>query len=79
MTKTTDMPALTWAQVKAAREAGPHMLEILAGWILAEQTLRSDRVSFRHKLQAANDLAGLHSSAEALVTRVLQTDEVSNA
>lgn len=62
--------SLTLAQVKAARDAGPRMLEILCGWISAEQTL-TGTTSFRRKLDAARDLAGLHNSAEILVTRVL--------
>jgi hypothetical protein len=74
MTADENTGSLTLAQVKAAREAGPKMLEVLCGWISAEQTL-TGTTSFRRKLDAARNLAGLHNSAEALVTRVLEATD----
>lgn len=74
--QTASTGDLTAAQLKAAREAGPQMLDILAGWLVAEHTLCGTG-SFRDKLKAAKDLRGLHGSAEALVVRVMNAEATS--
>ncbi len=62
---------MTPDQLERARDLGPQMAEVLAGWICCEGGLAATQIGFRERFEAAKRMRKIYRDANRLVQQVL--------